>query len=239
MATSSSTDFVVTESNIISDALAKLGVIAVGASPTAGETTHARRALNMMCKQWSSPSNGLVWGFKAWQREELALTLTAAISFEIYESASAALNDTAPIAILSAMLRDTNGNESPLSWMTIQEFQAIPNKSSTGTPQRYTYERLVLNSKGVLYLDIIPSDTTDVLDLLVLREIEDFDAANNNPDFPKEWSRALVWNLALELAEDYGKDPRRYENKAREAINLANSFNPQRYTGHFEPDREL
>jgi hypothetical protein len=33
---------------------------------------------------------------------------------------------------------------------------------------------------------------------------DDFDAAGDNPQFPIEWGNALVWNLAAELASEYG-----------------------------------
>jgi hypothetical protein len=33
---------------------------------------------------------------------------------------------------------------------------------------------------------------------------DDFDAQADNPQFPIEWGNALVWNLAAELASEYG-----------------------------------
>jgi hypothetical protein len=33
---------------------------------------------------------------------------------------------------------------------------------------------------------------------------DDFDAASDNPEFPIEWGNTLVWNLAAELASEYG-----------------------------------
>jgi hypothetical protein len=149
------------------------------------------------------------------------------------------MNDSIPVEILMVMRRDTDSIESQLTEMSLADFQSISDKTVTGTPTRYHYERQV--TKGVLYLNCIPSDTTDVLDLVVLREIEDFDAAGNNPDFPKGWERPLVYNLAVDLCPSCGVP----ENKVRtlavlaqQAISIANTFHPETCDYHFEPGRD-
>jgi hypothetical protein len=40
-----------------------------------------------------------------------------------------------------------------------------------------------------------------------VRLLEDFDAIGNNPDFPTSAFNALVWNLADEMADEYGVPP--------------------------------
>jgi hypothetical protein len=84
MATSDSTNFLVTESNIINDAYTEIGELAIGETLGAEEYAFGRRKLNMMVKQWMAPHSGMFRGLKVWQREERALTLTAAISFDLW-----------------------------------------------------------------------------------------------------------------------------------------------------------
>lgn len=239
MATSGSTDFLVTETQIINDAYMEIGDLAVGETLGAEEYVRGRRKLNMMVKQWMAPENRMIRGLKVWQREERELTLTAAISFDMWESATAALNDSIPVDVLTVMRRDSDDNETPLTPMLFTEYQAIGDKTATGDPTRYYYERQV--TKGVLYLNSIPSDTTDVLDLVVLREIEDFDAVGNNPDFPKGWERALVYNLAIDLCPSSNVPADTIKTisvLAAQSIHFANSFHPDTCELYFEPGRD-
>ena len=143
------------------------------------------------------------------------------------------------MSIVSVTNRTSGGVETVLSPMTIEEYQAIPDKSVTGTPTKYYYERGV--KIGYLYLNCIHSDTTDTLDIVVLREIEDFDATTNNPDFPKGWERALVYNLALDLCPSFGipvAQVKVLSTLAEQSLRLANSFHPQICDYYFEPGRD-
>ena len=54
MATSGSIDFIVTTSDIITEALELLGVLGEGESPTTAQTTSSQRTLNMMTKTWQA-----------------------------------------------------------------------------------------------------------------------------------------------------------------------------------------
>lgn len=69
MATSGSTDFTRTRSQLIKGALRLIGVLRAGASPTTQQDTDAAEALNMMVKAWSAD------GLKLWVQTEATLFL--------------------------------------------------------------------------------------------------------------------------------------------------------------------
>lgn len=143
-----------------------------------------------------------------------------------------------PVDIISAVLRDSNNNDTVMTPMLLQEYEALPNKTSnTGDPSKYYYERGL--TSGVLYWDIIPSDTTKTVQLVYLQILEDFDAAANTPDFPQEWYRALVYNLALDLMGLDGKTPTVFQIKqAADSLFLAQSFHPEVSEDYFQPGRD-
>lgn len=109
-----------------------------------------------------------------------------------------------PLEIISIRRKDTSGNETPLSPMTFMEYEeGLLRKNLDGDPPLYLYERGIIN--GTLYLDMEPTDTTEVYLLTFLRPTEDFDAATDTPDFPQEWERALVGQLAIDWATFAGR----------------------------------
>ena len=233
MGTSGSTDFLVTGTDIVKGALRALTVIATGETPEASEIADGLQALNMMIKQWMAPSNPLAPGLKIFQREEKTLTLAAKATYELQPSGGD-LDVAVPVKILSAVLRNTDNQDIPLSPMTMEQYYRITGKSETGTPSGYYYERQL--DTGYLYLDYIPSDTTDTIVMKILRVLEDMDAAGNNPDFTQEWFRPLKFNLAIDLAPEYGKEvTKSLRDLAQESLYLANSFHPETTDVYFQP----
>lgn len=140
-----------------------------------------------------------------------------------------------PVDIISAVRRDSNNNDVPMIPMLLGEFEALSNKTSnTGDPSKYYYERGL--ASGILRWNVIPSDTTKTVELVYLEVLEDFDAAANTPDFPQEWYRALVWNLAIEIISEDGKEPSAFIiDMAKTSLYTAQTFVPETSKMHFQP----
>lgn len=109
-----------------------------------------------------------------------------------------------PITVLQASLLDVNGDETFLDQQTFGGYESNPSKNEDGTPACYYYEAQLAN--GVLYTDTNPTDVTDVLRIVYLANIQDFDASADTPDYPQEYNLALVMGLAKYLAPVYGRD---------------------------------
>jgi len=111
---------------------------------------------------------------------------------------------TRPIEIMEARLRDTDDNDTPLNIVnSLEEFMAITDKTSSGDVTDIHLIPTIGSSK--LYVWPVCDDVTKRIVMTIRRTIEDFDAAANEGDFPVECTEAVIWNLALKLAPEYGK----------------------------------
>lgn len=110
-----------------------------------------------------------------------------------------------PMEIQTAILRDTNYSDTPLNYMTLQTYEALPNKTQPGNlsdPAAVYYEATLTN--GQLYIDCGGAqDVTKHLHIVGLRPIQDFNNPTDTPDYSAEWFDALCWGLAMRIAPMY------------------------------------
>lgn len=237
MATSGSTDFNLQRDDIIKGALRDIGVLRRGQTPPADEIQDASDALNLIIKTWSSPNNRMSKSFKAFVLERQSLTLTAKISFAL-KSSGGDLNVAPPMQMLSVVRKDTSNKEVPLSEMTLGEYRAIPDKTATGTPTKWHYERE--HDQGKLYFNRVTDDTTDTMELLFRRELEDVDAAGDDIDVPKEWLLPLRKRLGISLAPEYGKEDviPIISGELQAALEDIGGIDEELVIAYFEPGRD-
>src|SRR5215469_1080569 len=111
----------------------------------------------------------------------------------------------------TAVLRDINNNDTPLNFMTLQEYEALPNKAMptfVSDPTTLYYESQfgtglynpVITGGGSLYMDAFPQDTTKHLHVVYLRSIMDVNNPSDNVEYPQQWYMALCWGLAKQIA---------------------------------------
>ena len=140
-----------------------------------------------------------------------------------------------PLSILTAVLRDENSNDSPLYMMkTIAEYESLPSKTTDGDPTSLYYEFQLTN--GMMYLDAEPTDVTKVIRIVFLSAIEDFDAANDTPDYPQVWYLPLMMQTAKILSPVFGvKWTQDQEDNRKEAISIARNSFPEITDVYFQP----
>ena len=196
MATSGSTDFEANRDEIIADALANLGACKPGGTPTGAQLTHAARALNRLVKS-IDPSGNFTW-------RTVRRTLTTTAGKSIY---TRALGDFAAdvIGIDQPMRFTQSGQTAPtiLEPMSRDEFAALDRASTGRTPLRYLVER-TLTTFSVTFWPV-PTATGDTIEYAAVLRAADFDDGANTPDFPPEWTQALVHGLTGLLAPTYGQ----------------------------------
>jgi hypothetical protein len=115
---------------------------------------------------------------------------------------------TPPQVIESVQLRDNQSNDTPVQILTLEEYMSLPSKQAPnyiGDPIAIYYEpHLVGNSGqgyGLLHTDVAGAqDTSKVLVISYLSEIEDFVSTTDEMYFPKEWGLALIYALARVIA---------------------------------------
>ena len=210
-------------------------VVATGGSPTSAEQADIIEAINFWLFQIQEPP--FVWkpGEFMWLRETADITLSAKIAFDLKPSGGDC-DIQIPLEILTATLKDTSSNETPMSTMSLQEFQAISNKTNTGTPSRFYYERR--RDTGKFYLDIIPSVTTDVVDIVYRQPMEVITASTQNFDLENYFFRALKYAVAVDIAPEFRVDAqtvRDLKELKGEAMAVVSSIHPENTDAYFQP----
>lgn len=110
-----------------------------------------------------------------------------------------------PQKILYAFRSDIDQFDTEVKIIGENEYRRQSNKGSSGPPVEVWYNPQGNQATGQLW--VWPVDGGKRWDRLVLiaqHLPDDFDGSSDNPDFPIEWGNALVWNLAAELASEYG-----------------------------------
>jgi hypothetical protein len=108
-----------------------------------------------------------------------------------------------PQKIVYAFRRDVNDIDTPVEIVGENEYRLQSNKGSSGPPIEIWYQPTM--TTGTLYVWPVDGGASwDKLILIAQYLPDDFDTASDNPQFPIEWGNTLVWNLAAELASEYG-----------------------------------
>ena len=164
----------------------------------------------------------------------VALTGAAASGNDVYWYTTKARR---PETILTAVLRDSDNTDVPLSFMTLQQYQAIPDKTADSDPIAIFYEEQLVN--GVLYTDIEPDDVTKQIYCVFLSAIEDFDVLTDTPDYPQAWFRPLKYQLGIDIAPEFGRPIAPDLKLLRdESLVMARQLYAEENRMHFEPGRD-
>lgn len=199
MATSGNTIKLLTRDDIINAALRKLVVISEGTTASTAQITNGAEALNIIVSEFRT------FGMQVWARSDMNITLVNGQGTYTI-GVGQAVNTPYPTFIYSVLLEqppyDTQIEVMPRAKT---DFNLLP-FGSTGVPVSYTYQPQV--NMGLLSVWPTPDASVPVgtrLFITYQRPIEVFDAAADNPDFPQEWGNALIYTLALTLADEYGQ----------------------------------
>jgi hypothetical protein len=136
------------------------------------------------------------------------VTLTTATTDSVSDGAVVIAYQTKlvrPLSILSGRRFNFDSSiETPIDIWDRIEYQDMPNKTASGTPNAVYYDRRGgANSSGYLYVWQPNSSPEYCLKLTVARPIQIFSSSSNTPDIPQEWTNAVTWGLAEELAVEY------------------------------------
>ena len=207
-----SSTYSINRDQIISLALRKLGVLEIGDTPDANTIANASMSLNLLIKQLSTE------GLKLWKNSELIIPLIAnQTSYVLGGSSSTLMYDTQdptvaitdrPLKMIQGFYRNKQTTpyiDTPVLVVSKQEYNVLGSKFSTGTTNTIFYDVKKLN--GLLYVYLTPDSSTSSnieLHIVVQLPLNDLMLATDLPDFPNEWMNCLVWNLADQLAMEYG-----------------------------------
>lgn len=181
MATSGTTTFNLELDDIIEDAYERCGL---SGTRTGYQLRSARRSLNLLLSEWGNR------GVHIWKVENYTQTLTAGTS--TYTAPSDASD------VLEMVFRN-GSTDTTMTKISRSEYQAIPNKSSQGTPTQYYVKRNLSDVEINLYLT--PETTGTQINYYYLGRIEDAGAYTNTPDAPWRFLPCMVSGLAYFLSQ--------------------------------------
>ena len=198
MATSGVTTNQLTRNQFIEAALRTLGVLALDQTPSATEYTNALVKLNALVGEFRTK------GLMVWDRTTYTMSLTSGTtSYNI--GSSQTLNTPYPIHLLQAVRLDSNSETRiPMEIISDFNYNILPT-STSGVPIQLTYQQKM--NLGVIKVWPEPDSYAQsyvTIQLTYLRPIEYFSAAADTADFPEEWVSAIIYNLAVRMAPEYG-----------------------------------
>ena len=157
----------------------------IGGEQTLGHTpASARRSINLMLKDWQNR------GILLWTTYTTLVTVSTSVTS--YALASDTLD------ALEVVLRRDN-TDLQLERISFEEYQIIPNKKQTGRPTQFTIKRN--RDNPTIFLWPIPENTTDILNIEGIRELEDVNrSAEQNADIPKRFLPPLTCGLSYYLS---------------------------------------
>ena len=197
MTTSNTTIYQIGRDDIITAALRKLGVIAIGQTPDTDSISNGAMALNMVISSLRTIGMPL-WARKSYTFSPIANQATYNIGI------GQALNTAYPLHVLQAYRQDSSST-------TKIKMEVIPNfnynlysTSSGGIPIQLYYQPLV--NYGVISVWPTPDTTATSSSITVVYQApyQYFNSSTDTLDFPEEWYLAIVYKLATVLAPEWG-----------------------------------
>lgn len=189
-----------TAQEVIKASLRLIGAIATGETPTAAEIGDGLEALNIMLGSWSDERLMV----HVITEDTQALTSGTA-SYSI--GTGGAMDTKRPIKIQSAFIREGD-RDYHLRIRGEAEYNAISQKADTGTPNLLYYSPGW--TTGTIYLHPTPGSGLTLylysLKMFAAKGGGDLvTAITSTVSFPPGYIRAIKYNLAIELAPEYGK----------------------------------
>lgn len=121
-----------------------------------------------------------------------------------------------PNKLVYVHTRDSSNIDNQVDLIGEVAYRQLSNKGSAGRPNQVYYQPTLTNGK--LFVWPANSGGVDKLYLISQPLVDDFDAASDNPDFPIEWSKAIIFGLAADLGPEYGI-PVRFQDRLEAKAN--------------------
>jgi len=176
--------------DLIRATLRLIGAVSSSETPNADESSDALEALNLMLGSWGASR------FLSASTGKVTHNCNGSTSYTI--GVGGDIDTTRPTSIYTAHWSN-GGLDYPLTVLDYADYEQIGIKNIGSIP-----EYIVLkpnNPLSTIYLFPVPANGTLTLDSV--RPATDLTLADDLP-YPPEWIRALKYNLAIEIAPEFG-----------------------------------
>jgi hypothetical protein len=187
--------------DLINGAMRKIGVLAPGNSLAGQEASDALQTLNEMLSSWSIEGMMIL----APTREVFNLAASTG-SYTIGPGQT--FDTTRPVRITEAsVIPNADGIEHPLTIIRDSgEWAGITSKSTESLyPSHLFYQPA--ETTGTIYVYDVPDSSTPDLVLYSEKALTQYSALTDSVSLAPGYERAIKYNLAIEYAGEYGKEP--------------------------------
>ena len=200
MATSGTTTFDKTFAidEIIEEAYERIGLQSVSGN----QLRQARRSLNIMFQEWGNR------GLHYWEVANNSITLVAdQAEYTMFRSTGDGTSSTTAVYgvddVLEAVYRNSSSVDSPLTKINRSTYQALSNKTSTGTPSQYFVQRFIDKVTITLYLTPGSSEAGNTINYYYVKRIQDVGDYTNATDVPYRFVPCMASGLAYYLSQKF------------------------------------
>lgn len=188
-----------TAQDVITSALKKLGVLFKNETPSDDESSDALTSLNNMIASWSNESLIIYADVK----ETFSLT-SGVNSYTI--GTGQTFNTDRPIAIKTATI-NLNNVDYQVDILPWDDYLAQISFKITGStiPEIIAYDNAF--PTGTIYVYPQPATSSATLTLLSEKQLTAFASLTTDVSLPPGFLRALTYNLAIEIASEFGAQP--------------------------------
>jgi len=182
-----------TAQRVIRMAYRDAGIIQEGDEPNGEQYADGLMRLNDLANLWQTQ------GLKLWTIEDLAVPLTAGqASYTLSPTGSVAM--TKPLRVLQAYYLDSSSIRRPLVAMAWEEWTRLSQITQQGQINSYFVDKQ--QSALVVWFWLVPDSTaaTGSAHLVIQQQVTQMVMLTDTTAFPMEWSMALRWGLADDLA---------------------------------------
>ena len=181
-------------SDIVEEAYERLGIQGVSGY----QLKSARRSLNILFQEWANR------GLHYWEVANNNITLVAdQAEYTMFRSTADGTSSTTAVYgvddVLEASYRNSNV-DTPLTKINRSQYQALSNKTSTGTPSQYFVQRFIDKITITLYLTPGSSEAGKFLNYYYVKRIQDAGEYTNDADVPYRFVPCMTAGLAYYLA---------------------------------------
>ncbi len=185
--------------DLISGSLRLIGAIATGEAPSTSEQSDGLSVLNQMIDSWSND------GFLIFKETTKTFSLTPGKS-RYTLGPGGDFDNCYPMEIKDATFKQSaNDLDFPMTQYNLEQWNSISLKDQQSTIPNYFYF-----NRGAPLCELkiwpVPSESSTIT-LSMLNQLLKYDSLDDELCLPPGYERMLRFNLAIELAPEYGLEP--------------------------------
>ena len=183
---------------IIEEAYERIGMQGVSGN----QLRQARRSLNILFQEWGNR------GLHYWQIGNNSITLVADQAvYTMFRATGDGTSDATAVYgvddVLEAVYRNSSNVDTPLTKINRSTYQALSNKTSTGTPSQYYVQRFIDKVTITLYLTPGSTEAGNKINYYYVKRIQDIGDYTNATDVPYRFVPCMVSGLAFYLSQKF------------------------------------